>query len=82
MESNDIFVVFAGTLCAGCSGTKQRHNAFCKRCYRQLPRALQKCLWQRFGEGFEQAYVASLSWFREHPFQGDHRAKQQTFFEE
>ena len=81
MESKEIFAAFAGTLCAGCSGKKQRQNAFCKACYRQLPRALQKCLWQRFGSGFEQAYMACLSWFREHPLQGEHRSKQQALFE-
>jgi predicted amidophosphoribosyltransferase len=80
MESQEIYAAFAGTLCAGCAGTKQRQNAFCKDCYRQLPRALQKCLWKRFGAGYEEAYVACLSWFRTHPFQGEHRAKQENLF--
>jgi hypothetical protein len=80
MESPEIFAAFSGILCAACSGRKQRHNAFCRSCYRQLPNALQKALWQRFGSGFEQAYMACLSWFRTHPFQGEHRAKQQQLF--
>jgi len=82
MESREIFAAFSGTECSGCADKKQRHHAFCKSCYRQLPRSLQKALWQRFGSGFEQAYMASLSWFRTHPFQGEHRAKQQILFEE
>ena len=82
MESSEIFSAFEGTKCEGCGGTKRRHHAFCSWCYRELPKALQNSLWQRFGSGFEQAYVACLSWFRTHPFQGEHRAKQKTLFEE
>lgn len=82
MESAEIFAVFAGTKCAGCGGTKRRHNAFCTWCYRELPMKLRNALWQRFGSGFEQAYMGCLSWFREHPFQGKHRATQQGLFGE
>jgi hypothetical protein len=82
MESSDIFAIFAGTRCEGCQGTKKRHHAFCIWCYRELPKALQGALWQRFGSGFEQAYVACLSWFRTHPFQGEHRAKQKGLWED
>ncbi len=82
MESREIFEAFVGKRCAGCQGVKQNRNAFCRLCYQQLPRALQRCLWKRFGEGFEEAYHACLSWFREHPLQGEHRAKQKTLFEE
>src|SRR3954471_10635862 len=82
MESTDIFARFAGTKCAGCDGHKRRHVAFCTFCYGELPAALKSSLWKRFGSGFEEAYQACLSWFREHPFQGEHRAKQQGLFEE
>src|SRR4051812_12736960 len=80
MESAEIFNAFMALNCAGCGGEKQRRNAFCLSCYRQLPKALQSCLWKRFGSGFEEAYQACLSWFREHPLQGEHRAKQSTLF--
>ena len=82
MESAEIFSAFAGTTCAGCGGTKRKANAFCTFCYRELPAALKNSLWKRFGQGFEEAYQACLSWFRTHPFQGEHRAKQKTLFEE
>lgn len=82
MESTDIFAAFTGTACAGCKGTKRRYTAFCSYCYRELPKALQNALWQRFGSGFEQAYMACLSWFREHPLQGEHRAKQKGLWED
>lgn len=80
MESSEIFEAFAGNQCAGCEGTKPRMRPFCKYCYAELPAALQRALWQT-GEGFGQAYMAALSWFRTHPFQGEHRAKQKGLFE-
>lgn len=82
MESSDIFAIFAGTRCEGCSGVKRKMNAFCNACYRQLPAALKSSLWKRFGSGFEEAYQASLSWFRTHPLQGEHRAKQKSLGED
>jgi hypothetical protein len=40
-------------------------------------------LWKRFGdEGFQQAYHGALSWFRIHPLQGVHRARQKHLFED
>jgi hypothetical protein len=82
MESFQIFEHFVGTVCAGCNGEKQKRNAFCLPCYRLLPKALQSSLWKRFGAGFEEAYHGCLSWFREHPLQGDHRVKQENLFGE
>jgi hypothetical protein len=82
MESSEIFAKFSSTVCEGCGGAKRRANAFCTWCYRELPPALKSSLWKRFGSGFEEAYQGSLSWFRTHPFQGEHRAKQKTLFEE
>lgn len=80
MESSEIFAVYSGPRCEGCEGPKRCYNAFCGACYHQLPAALKSSLWKRFGSGFEEAYHASLSWFRTHPLQGAHRAKQQTLF--
>lgn len=80
MESREIFDAFMSTNCAGCAGQKKTRNAFCLSCYRQLPRALKVSLWKRFGAGFEEAYQACLSWFRTHPLQGEHRAKQEELF--
>lgn len=82
MESSAIFEVFVGTRCEGCGQSKRKRSAFCLSCYRQLPKALKTSLWKRFGSGFEEAYHACLSWFREYPLQGAHRARQKNFFEE
>ena len=82
METADIWKAFMSTACAGCGGTKKPRNAFCLFCYREMPLALRSSLWKRFGDGFEEAYMACLSWFRTHPYQGVHRAQQKTLFEE
>lgn len=81
METHEIWQAFISTTCAGCGGRKKERNAFCLLCYRQLPKLMQHSLWKRFGDGFENAYQGSLSWFRIHPLQGEHRAKQQKLFE-
>jgi hypothetical protein len=82
METSDIFAAYTGKKCQapGCGGAKSGFSAFCKWCYAELPQALRVALHQNFGEKFEQAYVASLSWFRTHPLQGVHRAKQEKLF--
>lgn len=84
MESAEIFAAYVGRKCLadGCGGPKSAFAAFCKWCYAELPQALRVALHQKFGPKFEQAYVASLSWFRTHPLQGVHRAKQQSLFKE
>lgn len=64
------------------AGSSADGGRFCLDCYQQLPRALKSCLWKRFGSGFEEAYQACLSWFREYPLQGAHRARQKALFEE
>lgn len=82
MESVEIFNAFVSEKCAGCGGRKNPRNAFCLACYRQLPKLMQHTLWKRFGDGFEEAYQGALSWFRIHPLQGEHRARQRGLFED
>lgn len=67
METAEIFADFSGFKCRGCGGSKRRMTAFCPICYRELPAALRRSLWKKFGAGFEEAYQACLSWFRLHP---------------
>jgi hypothetical protein len=81
MESRDIFDAFISKYCAGCHGAKAPRRPFCIDCYQQLPKALQRSLWKKHGDGFDQAYMACLSWFRTHPLQGNHRARQESLFE-
>jgi len=42
-----------------CGRPKARRYAFCFRCYASLPRDMQRALWRRFGQGYEEAYDAA-----------------------
>lgn len=43
-----------------CGRTKQPLRAFCYQCYSSLPPAKQEALYQKFGQGYEQAYDDAL----------------------
>lgn len=57
MSTKSILAEFLGMICPSCNQLKQKNNAFCVSCYRRLPRVLQHAVWNRFGEGFEQAFT-------------------------
>ena len=82
MTSDEIFAVFMSRKCEVCGGTKRQSTAFCTWCYRELPKALQNSLWKRFGSGFEEAFMACLSWFRTHPLKTRKSGEQPKLFEE
>lgn len=81
-ESSEIFDTFMARKCEVCRGRKVSGSAFCRWCYRELPKALQSSLWKRFGSGFEEAYQASLSWFRTHPVETRKQGAQESLFGE
>lgn len=60
-----ILTKFLGTKCEACGDPKRRNTAFCPACYFRLPKDTQKALWNRIGEGFEEAYEAGLKWLRD-----------------
>lgn len=45
-----------------CGRTKQTRRSFCYQCYASLPPVKQKALFQKFGQGYEQAYDDALLW--------------------
>lgn len=47
------------TTCA-CTGKKASRQSFCRGCYFRLPPHLRADLYQGIGEGYEEAYAASL----------------------
>jgi hypothetical protein len=75
LKPETIWNAFRGLRCAGCGGVKRAHNAFCLRCYYRLPRALKQSLFQRFGEGFEEAYRVCIAWFPVHPVETKERKR-------
>ena len=39
-----------------CGRAKKSGNSFCNRCYKALPKYLQRRLYRRVGEGYEEAH--------------------------
>jgi len=48
-----------------CGDTKKPGKAFCRRCYKELPYRMQEALYNRIGQGFEEAYEAAVKWLQE-----------------
>jgi hypothetical protein len=65
MTYEEVWADFIATKCSACGGYKVKMNAFCRRCYYRLPAPMRQALWQRFGEGFEEAFEAAKRWFAE-----------------
>lgn len=40
-----------------CGRKKKTRQSFCSKCYFSLPRQLQAALYQRVGEGYEEAHA-------------------------
>ena len=47
-----------------CDRPKKRGKAFCYRCYRELPTAMQRALYRPLGLGFEEAYEEAVLWLQ------------------
>lgn len=50
-----------GTTCR-CGRDKKTKMTFCGRCYHQLPRRIQRSLYKRVGEGYEEAYSTAVEY--------------------
>lgn len=55
MTLQEIFEAFKSQTCQ-CGKPKVAHQSFCRACYYSLPRTMQHALYNRFGEGYEEAY--------------------------
>lgn len=65
MTTTELVVIvneLRGTLCR-CGSKKAPKQTFCRRCYMRLPVKLQRALYNRVGEGYEEAYTESVEWF-------------------
>lgn len=51
------------TTCA-CEREKAPYRSFCARCFRALPGDLQRGLYRRMGDGYEEAYEAAFRWLQ------------------
>lgn len=65
ISANQAVEELGGTKCHGCDGTKTRAMSHCRRCYFNLSKALRTRLYNRVGQGYEEAYTESLALLRE-----------------
>ena len=70
LEGKSLLANFLGTLCWTCLGAKRSKQSHCSACYHRLPKPMQTALYKRFGEGYEEAFTASVEWLRAHPAGG------------
>lgn len=47
-------------LCPACGGTKKPAQTLCRLCYIALPRRKRLALYDRLGEGYQEAVTAAL----------------------
>lgn len=45
-----------------CGMPKPSGRSFCYHCYKSLPRHMQRALYQRIGDGYEEAYEEAVEW--------------------
>lgn len=47
-----------------CGKYKKIGNSFCYNCFKSLPNDMQKALYARFGNGYEEAYEEAYGWLK------------------
>ncbi len=47
-----------------CGNNKKEGMSFCYSCYSSLPDDIQKDLYKRFGNGYEEAYNFAVGWLK------------------
>ena len=48
-----------------CGRTKSKGKSFCFRCYKALPQEMQRGLYLRIGEGYEEEFEAAVKYLEE-----------------
>lgn len=48
-------------VCPACNAAKKPAQTFCGHCYRKLPRDMRQSLYQRVGQGYEDAVRAAAN---------------------
>jgi len=60
LDPQELVHSLGGTLCPACGRRKASAQTFCRRCYFALPSGLRRPLYDRLGNGYEQAVAAAL----------------------
>lgn len=49
-----------------CGRPKQPHRSFCYPCYRELSQEMQRNLYRKMGNGYEEAYEAAVEYLQQY----------------
>ena len=66
MKKQQILENLQGTMCF-CGKSKGTRKSHCSKCYYKLPPEMRKALYQKFFEGYEEAFVESLKFLGTYP---------------
>lgn len=55
---------FKSNECA-CGETKRPRSSFCHACFKALPSTYQHALYQKMGDGYEEAYENAIQWLKD-----------------
>ena len=58
-----------------CGKTKVARQTFCRWCYAILPREMQRALYARIGQGYEQAFAAAVDFLDEREREQERKRK-------
>jgi len=56
----DLIRELFGVICPCCGRAKNPGHSFCGACYRILPQEMQRALYRKVGNGYEEAYAAAV----------------------
>lgn len=61
----ELLKILYSTNCSGCGNAKPSRMSFCGDCYRRLPKDVQRDLYKRFGEGYEEVFEQALAYLKD-----------------
>lgn len=64
-KSTDFYLYELRSDMCCCEGQKKPGRSFCYDCYKKLPPDMQRALYQRIRDGYEEAYDAAVKWLTE-----------------
>lgn len=47
-----------------CGREKSSGRSFCYRCYKELPGDMQRALYRKMGDGYEEAFEEAVAWLQ------------------
>lgn len=65
MDTNKILTNFSQTKCV-CGARKGEMKSFCYNCFLFLPQAIKTNLYNRFYEGYQEAFIEALEYLSKH----------------